>query len=206
MQHPFFQTIDSLRRKEELMLFTKTMEIGAEEEVLVAELLAFEYEKESLNFPFSAPAFTADAALWGARTVYFASQLLLYREQPGTEIPLLLPEYNKPPTAAAMFSADLCLRFLPPLLQQAFAINPEDALVSVLENHLQQWHYSAIGYDLPLEKLNFEEVLKNQCLLQLYADRIIDRKALKLAEQAPVKEQIKASLGHYASTFWSALS
>ncbi|MGV3539951.1 MAG: hypothetical protein ACO1OQ_09080 [Rufibacter sp.] len=206
MHHPFFQTIDTLRRKEELMLFTKVMEVNYEEEALVAELLELEHERESLNYPFTAPAFDAAAAIWAAKTVYFASQLLLYREQSAQELSALLPVLPQQPNASAILSADLCLRFLPPLLQQAQLINSEDALVPILEQHLEQWHYSAVGHDLTIENLNFEAILDNNCLLQLYTDRVIERKSLKLAEQSPIKEQIKASLGNYASTFWSALS
>ncbi|KAA3440712.1 hypothetical protein [Rufibacter hautae] len=182
------------------------MKVTPEEEDLVTELLALEYEKESLNYPFTPPAFDGPAALWGAQTVYSASQLLLYRENQAEELSFLLPAYSNTLTPEAVLSIDLCLRFLPPLLEQASSIDNQDALISVLEQHLQQWHYSAVGYDLALENLSFETVLSDNCLLQLYADRVIQRKSRRLAEHAPIQTQIKASLGHYASTFWSALS
>lgn len=201
----FFDTIHQLRKLEEVILYQEITTISPAEEARVQEFLEREYYQECLEYPFTAPTYDAAAALWAARTFCFAAQLIIYRKTSGKDLLALLPSYEGTITAEAMLSADLCLRFLPEILIKAKEIDPEDMIIPILEGHLKQWHYSAIGFPLETEMLDLEVVLGNKCLKQLYVDRIIRNKSKSLAKIPTLTEQVIASMGDYASYFWRDL-
>ena len=104
-----------------------------------------------------------------------------------------------------MLSADLCLRFLTPMISQLKLMNPEDKLVEILEGFLHQWHYSGINSSLEIEQLDFQIAHSNKCLEQLYINRIIEYKNKRLAKLANWKGLIKANLSIFSKEYWSAL-
>jgi MoxR-vWA-beta-propeller ternary system domain bpX4 len=163
----FLKMIQTLRQQEEIMLYGNILNISEREAVEVTAFLNHEYQQESLSYPYIAPFFDENAALWGAKTVYIAAQLILYRENSEADLATLLPNFPQNPTAAALLSADLCLRFLPSMIVQLKLIDPEDELVAVLENLLHHWHYSAVNYPLDMGKCDFTHISENQCVLQL---------------------------------------
>ena len=205
-KHHFLETLIHLREKEELMLFSKLYPIHSTEEKAVIDYLLQAHQLESLEYPHQVPPFDEAAALWAAKTVYHASQLLINREKPPTALKEFFPTFPLPIQSSSILSADLTLRFLPIVLQQAEDIDPEDQLIDLLEQILVQWHYSSIGYLLKEENLNFESVLKNACLLQLYVNRIIEKKADDLAQKPQLQKHIKSSLGDYKELLWQELS
>lgn len=198
----FLDTIYHLRTNEEVILYTRLIPIETEEESLIADFLETEYSNECLEYPHQPPAFDKEAALWGARTLYTAAQLLLYRDQPAEHIPELLPAYPAAITPAAMLSADLCLRFLPQVLDQVKRIDPDDPLIPVLENLLTTWHYSGIRAPLPQLPGSLAMVFSNTSLQQLYINRIISKKAIQLAAIPTLNIFVKATLGNYKMHFW----
>lgn len=202
----FFDTIKNLRAKEEILLYTRLMEVSSEEENLVTQFLEKEYLNECIDYPFTAPAYDAKAALWSAKTVYLSGQLLLYREHRETDIKDLLPAYNSKITPSAILSADLCLRFLPDLISNAKMIDAEDILAIILETHLQEFHYSAISIDLTLENLNFDVIISNSCLKQLYVNRVIEKKVSSLANLPLLNQYVKESMGDFSNYFWKELN
>jgi hypothetical protein len=201
----FLDTIYHLRNEESLLLFSRMDVIEDEEAQLVTDFLELEYRNECLDYPATPPVFDAAAALWGAKTVYTAAQLLLYRKQQSKELPLLVQEYTGNQTAAAILSADLCLRFLPDILEQARRIDPEDALVIVLEARLMRWHYSGIACYTHKEPPDMKVVFSNAALRQLYADRVIACRQRQLAQLQELAADVKAAMGHYANYFWKEL-
>ena len=201
----FYDTICLLRANEEILLHTKIMDISAREEKLLLQFLENEYNKESLNYPFTAPVFNADAAMWAAKTVYYASQLFLYRENKTEELSNILPRFLNTITASVILSADICLRFLPNVLRNLKNVDADDAIVPILEDHLLAFHYSGIGYDLDKEKLAFNIIFSDDCLKQLYIDRIIEKKIKALAELPILKPEVMASMGNYAKQYWKEL-
>lgn len=203
--HYFLDTIYHLRNEEAMLLHSRLVPGSEEEEALVADFLELEYRNECLDYPGTSPEYDGAAAIWGARTVYVASQLLLYRENRSDELPLLLPAYGGNRTAGAILSADICLRFLPDILQQAKLIDPDDSLAILLENHLLSWHYSGIGYPLPAEQLNMALVLNNATLQQLYVNRVIARKRRQLALLPALQPLVMAAMGNFANHFWKDL-
>jgi hypothetical protein len=202
---PFLHTIFELRKSEDLILYSKIINATKEELLHVADLLEDEYNNEKVNYPFTAPAFDVDAALWAASTIYTFAQLILYRENKVEDFEVLLKPYDGAITASAMLSADLCLRFLPQVKQEAQIIDPDDPLVEIIHRTLQAWPYSGIGSGLQPESIHFETVLNNDCLKQLFTDRIIILKDKHLAISPIWLPHVKAAMGLHQSHFWKAL-
>ena len=203
MPHYFYETIYQLRANEEIILYDKLLYFKGDDEALVKEFLQIEFDVESENHPFSTPKYNAESALWAAKIVYTACQILLYREHKEAELTDLLPLFSQPITTEAILSADLCLRFLPQILAEAKLIDPEDHVIPILENILNQCHYSGIGIILALENLDFDPIFSNPCLEQLYIDRVIETKDRKRAELPQMLEKIRATLGNYTENYWN---
>jgi hypothetical protein len=193
-------------RQEEIMLYDNLLTVQEAEEKEVLFFLEMEYQEESSNYPHQAPAFHPEAAIWAAKTVYFAAQLILYRENQVGELKSLLPSFDGVLNAEAILSADLSFRFLPAIITKLKIIDPEDALIEVLEMHLITWNYSAVGYDLDWSSIDFDAIKQNSCLYQLYLDRIIEHKVHALASIPPFQQGIQASLGWHANLLWSDLN
>ena len=194
MPSPLLFTIQHLRRQEEILLHGLLEPALKEDTKELAAFLADEYAAESFGYPHTPPLFDAAAALWGAKTLYTAAQLLLNRQHGEADLPALLSPFSDPLTESAILSADLSLRFLPPIIAQLQRIDPDDALIPILENILITWHYSGIGHSLPIEKLNFEPLSGMFCLRQLYIDRVIELKNQALAAHKALSESVKTSL------------
>lgn len=198
----FYEMVRTLRREEEVILYRNILTITDSEEESVMNFLQKEYVNESLNFPFNAPPYNPEAALWGARAVYFGAQLILYRQNGESELPTLFPELRCELTPSAILSVDLCFRFIPELLHQLKLIDSEDPLISILENHLHKWHYSGISYPLPLDTMNFTAIFQDQCLQQLYLDRIVECKCLLFAKRKQFYKLLRGNFGLYQNDFW----
>lgn len=203
MADKFLQMISTLRQQEEVMLYGNLLATDAGEEAAVAAFLKGEYVAEADNYPHEVPAFNEAAALWAARTIYISAQLMLYRQNKGADLPALLPAYTGEMDAAAILSADLCLRFLPQMQMQLCAIDREDPLIAVLEHFLTQWHYSAVGYSLDSTELNIKAVEQSQCLRQLYANRITENKSMALARHPVFNDLIAGNIGLFEKEFWN---
>jgi hypothetical protein len=187
----FLDTIYHLRTTEQIILYDKLITISKEEEIDTISFLETEYEREILDYPGIAPKFNVAAGLWASKTVYFATQLLLYREHKISDLEMLLPDYNGEKDASAMLSADICLRFLPQIVAEMKRIDSDDLVIPILERQLYQFHYSAIGFEIDIENINFDIVASDDCLLQLYIDRVVQRKVLKFTESDFIKKQLE---------------
>lgn len=199
----FLDAIYLLRTEESLTLHNGLHQADTNEDSIVMEFLQEEFEREQLEYPASPPAFDAAAALWGARTCYFAAQLLLFRKHAPEEISSLLPPYEGGITPAAMLSADLCLRFVPAIVHKAAAIDPNDPLVPLLVKHLETWHYSGLLLKQPPVNPDLETVTADACLQQLYVNRIIETRNNELAENTPLNNEVNAALGNHREIFWN---
>ncbi len=201
----FYNTICQLRSAEEIVLYDRVLNFAEEDEELVKKFLQIEYEMEQENYPFNAPEFNANAALWAAKIVYTFCQLILYRENKTEELPQLLPAFNDRIDASAMLSADLCLRFLPQVLEDTKHIDPDDKLIEMAEGILNQWHFSSIGYKIKANEINTNILQTNKCLQQLYIDRVILKKDLMRASLPSINEKVYETMGDYSSEFWKEL-
>lgn len=203
---PLLETIYHLRTIEQVILYVKIGEFSKEEEKETIDFLESEYEKESLDYPFTVPAFDAEAALWAAKIVYNSAQLLLHRNGSIEGIPAILPPFTDNRDAAAMLAADLCLRFLPQLLINIRIIDPDDALIPILEEILVGFPYSALSRESQIIPTDISVILENNCLKQLYLDRITSSKIVKEARLTSVYKNILANLGDHKEEFWRELS
>lgn len=201
----FLDTIYHLRTIEQVILYDKLITISKEEETDTVSFLEAEYEREILEYPGTVPAFNQEAALWAAKTVYLAAQLLLNRAHKISDLELLLHECREKHDASAIISADICLRFLPQIVAEMKRIDPEDLVIPILEKHLIQFHYSAIGFEIDTEIMNYDIVSVDDCLRQLYIDRIVYRKAVKFAQSDFIKKQLEIGFGDYKKIFWAQL-
>ncbi len=202
---PFLDTIYHLRTIEQIILYNKIMTVSRSEEIDTTSFLETEYENEILEYPDVAPKFNPDAALWAAKTVYSAAQLLLFREHKISELLEFLPEFHGEIDASALLSADICLRFLPQIILEMKRLDADDLVIPILENHLVQFHYSVIGYEIDIEKINFDILAVNDSLKGLYLNRIVERKAVKFAEPDFIKKQLEIGFGDYKKVFWPQL-
>lgn len=202
---PFIETLYHLRTIEQVILYNKTMKISDAEAKDALSFLESEYEREAVNYPFLVPVFNSKAALWASKIVYFSAQLLLYRENKVSELNNFLPNYSGTIDVSAILSADICLRFLPQIRNELKRIDSEDAILPILEHHLQQFHFSAVGFDLDKETIDVKQIFTDACLKQLYLDRIVSRKAYKLAEQPEINACLLANFGDYKKEFWNEL-
>lgn len=202
---PFLETIYHLRTIEQIILYDRMLTIPENEVKEVGEFLRDEYERECLEYPFNPPEFDAHAAIWGAKTVYFAAQLLLNRTDTAKDLGMLLPYYGKEITPAAMLAADLCMRFLPVVVREMKNIDPDDLAIPRLQQNLNVFHYSNIGGEHVADEYDFT-LFRDDCLRQLYQNRIVARKDKKLAQLPEIRPLLLADFGDYKSVYWKEMN
>ena len=198
----FLQMLHHLRQREEVLLFGHRLEVSETESREVLDFLVVEYRTEALNWPGACPLFDEAAALWAAKTVYLAAQLMLYRKDEARDLPVLLPDYAGPVTPAAALSADLTLRFLPEILRHLHLIAPDDPLIPLLAAFAPRWPYSFLLQTEIQELADMQWLMDDSCLRQLFADRVIATQNHVLARHPSVQPLVLASLGLHASTLW----
>lgn len=197
-----FLTFIQELRFETVHLSYQWYKVDAKEQQQAITYLLHYHRQESLNHPYQVPDFDAPAAIWGALFLYHAAQAILNRQATLENITPLFNAYQGPKTPAAILSVDLSLRFLADLLDKLKTINPDDGLILLLEQQLEQWPYSAVGYSIqqfPAQELN------DPCLRQLYADRIIAKKDTRLLTIPLLLKTVRASLGAHQQKIWPDL-
>ena len=97
------------------------------------------------------------------------------------------------------------MRFLPQVIWVLKNADPEDPVIKMLENILQQFHNSGIGYDIESGNINWEEELKDSTYRKLYLERIVEKKAYQLAEIPYINQLLIAEFGMYKDIFWREL-
>lgn len=199
---PFLETIYHLRTIEQIILYDKVMKVTVEEEKETIEFLRNEYQREALNYPFETPSFNEAAALWASKIIYFSAQFLLNRQNTDKELTAFLPNWTAALTVSTFLSADLCLRFLPQIVQEFKNIDSNDVIIPILENHLQTFHYSAIGFPNLLAKIDVT-AFENDCFKQLYLNRITTRKDTNLSKMPELNKMLQSNFGTYSKQFWS---
>ncbi len=188
-----------------VILHQKMLDVTEGESQQVVDYLQEFYEREAQDYPHSSPKFDGKAALWAATMVYRTSQLYLFRDQKHEDIPTVLPEYEGELTPGAVLSADLCLRFVPSMMMHLKAMNSEDPILGVLENHMKSWHYSNIPRLNDIDGLEMKTWFLSDCLKQLYIDRIIEHKNERLANHSACKALVLSSLGIHQKSYWPTL-
>jgi len=202
---PFLDTLFLLRKEGALTVFSDLKTLSIKEENEAEDFFESEFEKERLEFLSDQVAFDKEAAIWAAKILYHSAQLYLIRKDTAKDLEKMIPQYQGEKSISAILSADLSLRFLPQLLDALQLADSTDPLVKMLENILHQFHYSGIGLDLNLEKINWQEELKDKTYRKLYLERIVEKKAYKLAEIPYINQLLIAEFGMYKDIFWREL-
>lgn len=202
---PFLDTLFLLRKEGALTIFSDLKTLSEKEEKEAEDFFESEFEKERLEFLSDKIRFNKESAIWAAKILYHSAQLYLIRKDTAKDLEKLIPQYQGEKDVSAILSADLSLRFLPQLLDALQVADSIDPLVKMLENILHQFHYSGIGLDLNLEKINWEEELKDKTYRKLYLERIVEKKAYKLAEIPYINQLLIAEFGMYKDIFWREL-
>lgn len=199
----FFQMIKDLRQKEEIILYRDILRFSEEEIDAVGAWLQEEYTQETMDYPKEAPPFHLESAIWAAQVVYLSAQLILYRQHKESELEELFPKDEWALDASTSLSVDLCLRFVPEMMIELQAIDPEDRLLEKLEQIMKKWAYSAIGRGLSVEKEAIDCLFSNACMRQLYTDRIVEKQDHRLAQNEEILKWVKGDLGMYAEEYWN---
>ncbi|MEJ5048325.1 hypothetical protein WH221_00650 [Chryseobacterium culicis] len=202
---PFLDTIFLLRKEECITLFSSLQKISPQEEADAGDYFETEFEKERLEFLSDQLTYNKEAAVWAAKVLYHSAQLYLIRENTEKNIENLIPGFKGTRDISSILSADLSLRFLPPVIVALNSVDPEDHLIAMLEDILTQFHYSGIGYDLNLKNVNWKEELKDSTYRKLYLERIVEKKDYKLAEIPFINKLLIAEFGMHKDAFWREL-
>lgn len=202
---PFLDTIFLLRKNECITLFSNLQEISLEEETEAGDYFETEFEKERLEFLSDQLVCDKTTAVWASKVLYHSAQLYLIRENTAKDLENLIPRFQGTKNVSSILSADLSLRFLPEVVTALNSVDPEDTLITLLEDILTEFHYSGIGYDLHLKHVNWEEELKDKTYRKLYLERIVDKRDYKLAEIPFINKLLIAEFGMHKDAFWREL-
>lgn len=171
-------------------------------DLAAAESLLRAYHTEDcLDLPHTAPVFDAPAALWAAHYLYYTAVLAVVRELDEAAIATHLPEFEGEVTPAAIYSADLTLRYLPDLLLLAKGLAPADALVARLRHTARQWPLSFVGHE-PADAGAEDILLAHPALRGAYVDRIIGAQDRERAGQLYLAPLVQAALGAHSAQLW----
>jgi hypothetical protein len=166
-------------------------------------LLSFASD-ESAALPGSPPAIDNQAAMWGLKAVFTVSSLIVHRRLTVAAFePVLVFRHLKPVTTSVIYSVDLTLQCVPELHRMALALAESDPLCDVLEHLGRSWPLSSVGLRFraghePDDQTIGDAVTtlwQNDCLRQLYLDRITEREALERLNAPLVRDAIRAILG-----------
>ena len=173
-----------------------------EEDIRLAKIHLQQYYTDDINdMPGQAPHYDEKAALWAADYLYRTIQFLLLRHLEAAELKSYLAPFDGEQTPAAIYSADLCLRFLPDIFSLAKGISPNDPLVKALILLAAQWPLSAAAIpEIPAEGLS--AVLDHPSLKLTYIDRIIGAKDYYKCQHPACLPLVEAALGMHAAQFW----
>lgn len=189
-----------MRQQEKVLFYENLLSISEAEEASAAAFLGQEYEAERLGYPHKAPAFNQDAALWAAKLVYRTAQLILYRKQRPEELNEYLVACSLPMDASAILSADITLRFMPHLLEELDAIDPNDELLPKLREISYPWIYSLMPLAEP-DNETLKPILSNPCMAQLLIDRVWKGKYRQWSQHLQIEKILIDQAGMYGSHF-----
>jgi hypothetical protein len=175
--------------------------LSDEDEQAAEALLRQSYARDILDMPHTAPAFDSAAARWGALYLYRSVQAAVLRDLDDVILTNLLADYTGPRTHAALYSADLCLRYLRDLAWLAKGLAPDDILLTYLQRIAQRWPLSTVGMAIETA-IDLDTLWEHPSLRQAYIDRVVRTRDKAALRHARVREAVHTSLGDYAATLW----
>lgn len=167
-----------------------------ETQAAVETLLRMESEFRC-TLPGRPPAVDPLIAVWGLKTLYRLCQFHVYRHLGPDEIEQRFRDTPPDPgSASAHYSVDLTLRFLPDMAQLVRNTSADDPLFLVVKGLTETWPLSSVGVP-DVESQNLEPVLADDCLRQMYVDRVIRHRDRSRSEHPTVQEEIRRVAGGY---------
>lgn len=166
-----------------------------------AMILEQQYERDILRMPYEAPSFSQEAALWAAKYLYVATQLMMLRDEDAETVIRQLPVFPELISPKAIYSVDLTFRYLSDLFDLARGLAPEDLLVLTLQKTAVDWPFSSVGMSIKTE-VDPGIVLDHPSLRYAYIDRIISARDNSRLEHPAIAELVQEALGGHASTLW----
>jgi hypothetical protein len=170
---------------------------------LLASILVLKqvYDTDKLEMPFHAPVFEPDAALWAARFLYHATQLVLLRDLDETVIDQYLQPYPGEASAAATYSVDLVFRHIGGLFKFSSGLAPDDPLVKRLKETMASWPFSSVGLKIePVAATG--AIFADNSLKYAYLDRIILHKDHARLKGEPEKDTFDEIIGMHQALLW----
>lgn len=167
-------------------------------------LLRKQYDHRVLEFAGTAPLWREDAAVWAAIYLLRAAQLSILRDEGEEQVRNQLSVFPDKRNAAAVFSADICLIYLPELWQLAQSLAPQDVLVKQLSQTAADWPFSSVGIEISPAAPG-DWFTESPDLARAYANRIIQQKDQRRAVHPPVEEYIREILGEQGNLLWPEL-
>lgn len=159
------------------------------------------YTEDVLELAGTPPEYDEAAAVWAACYLHQAVQLTMLRAANESEVLQLLQPYDGQITAAAVYAADLTLRYIPSLFELVKGLAPADILVQQLAHIASQWPLSAAGIKVNGFQ-NRDIVLSSPALRQLYIDRIIFAKDKNSIDTPGMQDCLFETTGTHLQFFW----
>lgn len=153
---------------------------------------------DQLEMPLEAPKFDEVAAIWAAKYIYRALQFVVVRKHTESVIRQELQPLNAAITPESVYSADLCLRYLPQIFNFAKSLSPEDPLLQNLLKTAQDWPFSSLGIEIEHEI----QIPNHPSLAIAYRDKIVAQRDLKRAKNPNNQKAIEIALGSDAQQLW----
>lgn len=189
----FFDTVEHLLERGDLILLSRFVKPMEEEEEYVAQILQQRFEEERSGFPYEQGEFQEKSAVWAAKVVFIAAQLLILREVPDDKLAGLFPAFEGEPSIDDLLSADLCLRYLPEVIERAEDIDVFDQLITILDGFLTKFYYSGLGREgLKIENHWNDHWESSNTFRILFVERILERRA-----QRQLPERLKIAITPY---------
>ncbi len=167
-----------------------------DEEVREGEAVLADYERiHRLTLPGSAPEFNLAAASWAGARFYSACQCAVYRDIAEEAMQARLGgDYEQPITASVHYSVDLTFRYLPDIAKFAESTAENDPLLDHMKRWACMWPLSSVGMP-DVDTVHATELLEDDSLIRLYADRIIAKSDKSRLNDDRVKRQVRHAIG-----------
>ena len=166
-------------------------------------LLADWHAEAVTDFPGPPPRYHPQAALWGAVMCFRAACCICFREIGEGAIAQLLPDPAPADDAAAIFSADLCLRHWPDLARIARARSEDDPLVRAMQRVAIRVPLSSLGMHIPVDPAH--PLFRHAGLRQYFAERALERADHACLAVPEIAAIIRAKAGAYTASLGRGL-
>jgi hypothetical protein len=188
-----------------LVLVPRHMAVFQEDDLQASALLLKQlYDTDCFEMPYQAPAFEPEAALWAARYLFYATQLVLLRDQDEAAMDQYLQPFPGQQSAGVIYSVDLVFRYLGNLFKLSSGIAPNDPLVIYLRQTAAQWPFSSVGLNIE-PATDTAVILEHPSLKYTYVDRIILRTDVSRLNGIKEQQTLKEILGIHQAKLWPGL-